>query len=135
MLERALIKRIGRRQRRMILPGVTDKGEIDAGQATLFRRGEIGVVGQQFVDLDRQRIGRRIGHHLAEQRDHGPVAGTGFEHHRPAAATTRFKVDDRADATGERIAAQRRCTLRRILRNLTKEIAGAIQPCLLGIGK
>ena len=92
----------------VIVGDAVDEGEIVAGQPRLQHRRQVGVVGQESINLGIERT-RRIAWHVRRvEIDQPPIVRAGLEHQAAAVAAARLHVDDDADARPPcRIADQR----------------------------
>jgi hypothetical protein len=121
LLEAGPVHRVRRVLRRVVDRRAVDVGGVEAGETLVQKRGEVGVVRQQPVDLDRE--GRADGVRRGRPEDvhqRGVAAGRLECDDRPAAAA-RFEVEHHAAVRGERVRRDER--------------GGAAEARLLGVGQ
>lgn len=81
--------------RGVITVGTVDDGEIHADSAEGFEHGEVGVVGETFIDVDHERIGKAWeGEFSDEVFDEAIVLGMGLEHQDAALGTASVEVEN-----------------------------------------
>ncbi len=107
VMKRAAIEIFRCRQRRVIEPRAADKGDIEGRIAAAIQRcGQVGIVGQNRIDVGGKRRRRGIGHCVCIDPRDLRIAGRGLEHARHPAPAPRFEIDDRADPVGQRMAGE-----------------------------
>ncbi len=84
-------------QRRMVIGHLSEKGEIVAGEPRLQERRQIGVVGQDLVDLGVKRTGRQMRHRPRVEIDQRGIAGAGLEQKTAALTAPRLQIDHHPD--------------------------------------
>jgi hypothetical protein len=77
----------------VIRVAVADRREVQAGDAGRLEDGEVGVVGQALVDLERVRRAMWTGRGIRPGADQRFVAGAGLEQDRRSGRSGRLEVD------------------------------------------
>ena len=97
LLQRDEAQILQRIERGVIIGDLADESEIVAGQSVADEQREVGVVGQEAINLGINRIRRIARNALGIKIDQPPIAGACLEQKARSGAAARFHIDDRAD--------------------------------------